>query len=266
LLVVGFLLSVSAVLFKIAAVPFQIWVPAVYQSAPVPVTAFFSIVPKLAGVYLLYHVANSFGFILPTNSSKILIGIVGIVSVGWGNFSALKQQNITRMMGYSSIAQAGLLLVALSVTAVDFKILLFYFKIYILMNLTAFVLIDWLSNSSELSSFSGLGKRTPLIGIIAVICMISLTGLPPTAGFIGKFLIFSSLWEMYQHSNHQALLWIFVVGVLNTVVSLFYYLKLPYFMFLKEAPAKGVHQLTFLQNLFLVGLGIGLILLFVFPY
>lgn len=265
LLLLGIILSMSGVFFKIALIPFQIWVPSVYESNATPIAAFFSLVPKLSGVYILSQLISSFGDFLPNNILNIVLAILGVISITWGNISALKQKNAARMMGYSSIAQVGLLVVAISFIGNDFSIILYYFRAYILMNVIAFALISWLGSTKELSEFSSLGKRFPSIGIAAAISMLALTGLPPTAGFTGKFLIFSELWSVYQLEDNYYIFIVFVVGIFNTAVSLFFYLKLPYYMFFRTTNTIETMRVTAIQKVSLLLLSLGLIWLFLSP-
>jgi len=154
-----------------------------------------------------------------------------------GNFAALWQKNAKRMMAYSSIGHSGLFLAAiLSFSAFGIQSLLFYAFIYMLMNFAAFYLIQLIEDQSGkvlISDYKGLGLAQPAMGILFVIVMISLTGLPPTAGFTAKLLVFSSLIEAYHEGQNVILICLVIVGLLSTVVSLFYYLRIPYAMFFK---------------------------------
>jgi NADH-quinone oxidoreductase subunit N len=155
-----------------------------------------------------------------------------------GNLSALWQKNAKRMMAYSSIAHAGFMLAGLvAFSEFGLESLLFYASIYLIMNFAAFLLIKMLSESrgiDKISDFSGLGKHLPFLGVASVIIMLSLTGLPPTAGFTAKLLIFSSVWDTYQTNHEPVLLVLFIVGLLNTVLALFYYIKIPYYLYFRS--------------------------------
>jgi NADH-quinone oxidoreductase subunit N len=236
------ILILSGILFKIASVPFHLWAPDVYEAAPTPVVAFFSIAPKAAGIGLLINFIYPFYHNVPDLSPvnwKLILGIIAIATLTIGNLAALGQNNVKRLLAYSSIAHVGFILIAvLGFSHFAIWTVLFYLAIYLVMNFAAFSLVEFISDeikSEDVRNFKGLGSKLPLIGIIFVIIMVSLTGLPPTAGFNAKFLAFSAIWEAYQESGDRILLWVFIVGLLNTVIALFYYLKIPYFMFFKKA-------------------------------
>jgi NADH-quinone oxidoreductase subunit N len=242
LLIIASVMALGGLFFKIAAAPFHIWAPDVYEGAPTPVVAFFSIAPKAAGFALLFRF---FGELYYGNIGVgghtdylMILGIVIIASLTIGNFSALLQNNIKRILAYSSIAHAGFILVGLlAISHNGLTSVLFYLCIYLFMNFGAFIMVDILSDltgSEDVRNFKGIGLKFPFLGLIFVLILISLTGLPPTAGFFAKFFVFSALWEAYQASGNQMLIIVFVLGILNTVISLFYYLKIPYYMYFKK--------------------------------
>lgn len=234
-------MALAGFIFKLGAVPFHIWAPDIYEGAPPPIVALFSTVPKIAGVIILAR----FLVMLPETNAIVdaevdinwstVLAWVAIVTMLVGNLSALWQKNAKRMMAYSSIAHAGFMLAGIVAgSAFGFESLLFYATIYLFMNFAAFLVITILSerNGSEnMSDFAGLGKEFPFLGVAAVIVMLSLTGLPPTAGFTAKLLIFSSVYEAYQTNQEPLLLGLFIVGLLNTVLALFYYVKIPYYLY-----------------------------------
>ena len=154
-----------------------------------------------------------------------------------GNFSALWQRNAKRMLAYSSIAHAAFMLSGvLLFNRAGIEATVFYGFIYLIMNLGAFYLIQVFENTTgsvEYESFKGLGKAMPFTSILLLIVMISLTGLPTVAGFNAKLYLFSSVYEGYVASGNQIILWVFIFGLLNTVVSLFYYIRIPYLLFFK---------------------------------
>jgi NADH-quinone oxidoreductase subunit N len=136
------------------------------------------------------------------------------------------------------------------------------------MNFAAFALVDFLASkigSDDVRKFNGLGVKIPLAGVIFVLVMIALTGLPPTAGFNVKFLAFSALWEAYQESGEKILLWVFIAGLLNTVVALFYYLKIPYYMFFKKAESEEDVRLGTGESIYVVVLTVPLLVFFFKP-
>lgn len=238
-------------IFKIGAAPFHIWAPDVYEGAPIPVVALFSTVPKIAAIIILLRFL---GFVPLENMTLDLnwmriFSWIAIVTMLIGNLSALWQKNAKRMMAYSSIAHAGFMLAGV-VAFSEFGIesLLFYASVYLLMNFAAFLLIKILCETNrieKMSDFSGMGKEMPFIGIASIIIMLSLTGLPPTAGFTAKLLIFSSVWDTYQTNHEPVLLVLFIVGLLNSVLALFYYLKIPYYLYFHS---RGDGKSVFLQS------------------
>ena len=239
---IGF--TLCGFLFKISAVPFHIWAPDIYEGAPTPIAAFFSVVPKLAGIGLLLRIVPDLFSAAPDFPGEWLLSIIAMVTMIAGNVAALHQTDAKRMLAYSSIAHSGFLLVGvLVVNSWGVYSVLFYAAVYLCMNLAAFWLIKQLrahTGSDLIADYRGLGLDNPWLGVGMLLVMIALTGLPPTAGFTAKLFIFSSLWDHYQQVNESYLLYLFIVGLFNTVVSLFYYLKIPYYLFFKKAtgPAK----------------------------
>lgn len=235
-LTIALIMTLGGIIFKLGAVPFHIWSPDVYEAAPTAIVSIFSTLPKLAALTILFRVVN----VLPSGlfDWQLILGVIAIASMTVGNFSALWQKDAKRMLAYSSIAHAGFLLVGLiAYTEAGNTAMLFYGAIYLVMNFGAFLLITMLEKRTGSSAFDdlrGLGTAMPFLGVLAVIVMIALTGLPPTVGFNAKLYIFSAIWEGYQADNNSILLWVFIVGLLNTVVALFYYLRLPYYLFFKS--------------------------------
>ncbi|MFN3404950.1 MAG: NADH-quinone oxidoreductase subunit N [Cytophagaceae bacterium] len=234
------ILTTAGFLFKIAAVPFHQWAPDVYQTAPIPVTAFFSTAPKIAGFALFYKFSYMLITYLPAAGIYVkFLSVIVFISLTVGNLAALWQQNAKRILSYSSIAHSGFILMTLlTVNNLSVKALMFYLAVLIPMNFAAFIMVDKLvskSGSERIDSFNGLGKAFPVAGILMVIIMISLTGLPPTAGFYAKFMVFSSVWETYQVTQEKYYLYLLLFGILNTLPALFYYLKIPFVMFFRKA-------------------------------
>jgi NADH-quinone oxidoreductase subunit N len=232
-----------------AAVPMHIWVPDVYQTAPTPAVALFSVVPKVASLIVIFKIislfATQFEFI------GLILIVISMISMAVGNFSAIWQNDAKRMLGYSSIAHTGFLLVAIIANSVTgAQAFIYYAVVYLIMNFAAFLAVIAIEKqfaTTDMRQYAGLGKYMPWMSVLVVVIMISLTGLPPTAGFTAKLLVFSSLWEAYSVSQNGMLLALFIFGLLNTVVALVYYLKIPYYLFFKETdalpgnvPASGV--------------------------
>jgi NADH-quinone oxidoreductase subunit N len=269
LLLIASLMALAGFFYKIAAAPLHLWSPDVYEAAPFPIIAFFSVVPKLAGIAILTRFSlalNAFG--QSSIDWQFILSVIAILSVTVGNFSALGQKNPKRLMAYSSIAQSGFLMVgivAFSPNGVHY--MLFYASVYMLAN---FLVFNYLQSFDALGmdtllSFSGVGKKLAWPMIFTLVGMLTLTGLPPTSGFTAKLFVFSSLWDAYQLSGKSVLLWLLVFGLLNTVVSLFYYLSIPYHAFIKggEKDIK-TNNLTF-ENLFGLLLVLAILLLFFDP-
>ena len=238
LILIGCFMVLAGLFYKITAAPMHPWVPDVYEAAPIPVIAFFSVAPKLAGFGVLIK------FILAIHlfgqspyDWQTVLAAVAILTITVGNFSALMQSNAKRMMAYSSIAHSGFLLVGVSAFLPEgIHFMLFYASIYLVMNFLVFYYLDLFDSlgTSVIQAFSGAGKVYPISMVMMLVGLISLTGLPPTAGFTAKLLVFSALWESFQISHKPVLMWLFVFGLLNTVVSLFYYLRIPWLAFLRD--------------------------------
>lgn len=234
-LTIALIMTLGGVIFKLGAVPFHIWSPDVYEAAPTAIVSIFSTLPKLAALTILLRLVN----VLPLEwfNWQLILGVIAIASMTFGNFSALWQKDAKRMLAYSSIAHAGFLLVGLIAwTEAGNTAMLFYGTVYLIMNFAAFLLVSVMerhAGSSTFEDLKGVGTALPFVGVLAVVVMIALTGLPPTVGFNAKLYVFSAIWGGYQAQNNPVLLWVFIVGLLNTVVALFYYLKLPYYLFFK---------------------------------
>ncbi len=236
----GFL-TLAGILFKLSLVPFHVWTPDAYEAAPTPVVAFFSVGPKAAALLVLMRVLTA----LPANFQTPL-AVVALASITLGNLSALWQTDAKRLLAYSSIAHAGFLLVGvIAFNETGFQAATFYMATYVFISMAAFLLIDLLGGPRSethsnrrpvLQDFRGLGLTQPLFSIFVTVVMIALTGLPPTVGFTAKLLAFSSLLEAYQTSGNGWLIALFGIGLLNAVISLFYYLRIPFLLFFRPAP------------------------------
>ncbi len=238
----GLLLSVGVGLllvglgFKVAAVPFHMWAPDVYEGAPTSVTAFMIAGTKAAAFAALFRIL--FGG-LPAHRAEWvwIVSALAVLTMVVGNVAAIAQQNIKRMLAYSSIAHAGYLLVAVASvqSGMAASSALFYLIVYALTNLGAFAVIIAVTQKGEphlgIGDFAGLGFRRPFLGVALALFMFSLAGFPPTAGFMAKFYVFSAAVEAGQVG-------LAVVGVLASVVSVYYYLRVTVVMFMRE-PAAG---------------------------
>lgn len=271
LILVASFLIIAGLLFKISAVPFHLWAPDVYESAPTSVVAFLSVVPKLAGFAILIKIVLSLNLF---GQSMILWGtvvaVISLLSILVGNLSALAQTNPKRMLAYSSIAQSGFLLIGLATISMEgIHFSMFYSLVFLLMNFLVFAVLKQFENSISIESmnnFSGLGRSSFFVAFSLLVGFVALTGLPPTAGFTAKLLIFTSLWASYQDTHSIILMILFIVGLVNTVIALFYYLKIPFLLFLK-IPAKeiGPIKTSYSGNLLNLILVVLLIYLFLAP-
>jgi NADH-quinone oxidoreductase subunit N len=230
-LVLAVILLVAGVGFKIAAVPFHMWAPDVYEGAPTPVTAFLSVGSKAASFAMLIRI---FMEGLPSMSAdwRLLFWVLSIVTMTVGNVAAVTQSNIKRMLAYSSIAHAGYVLIGIVAgTTRGVTATLIYLLIYSFMQLGAFAVVVMLRRhdvvGDELKDFSGLYLRSPFAAFAMLLFMLSLGGIPPTAGFMGKFWLFSAAIDAQYYG-------LAVIGVLNSAVSLYYYVRVVVFMYVKH--------------------------------
>lgn len=236
-LLVGIVLLAAGFGFKIACFPFHMWVPDVYEGAPTPITAYLSVASKAAGFAIIMRVFSvAFGStaVLSTNWG-ILFAVLSVLTMTTGNVIALWQTNIKRLLGYSSIAQAGYLMVGLATVGIASGVdrlgqsgVLFFLASYAVTNLGAFGAVIAISNktgSDLIDDYAGMGKRAPVLALALTLCLVSLIGLPPTAGLIAKVYIFNAA---VQHG----LLWLVIVAVINSCISAYYYLKVVRVMWL----------------------------------
>src|SRR5438552_9423278 len=233
-LVLAVILMVAGVGFKIAAVPFHMWAPDVYEGAPTPVTAFLSVGSKAASFAMLLRI---FLEGMPSLSAdwRILFEVLAIVTMTVGNLAALTQSNLKRMLAYSSIAHAGYLLIGIVAAGAGYTrgvtATLVYLFVYAFMQLGAFGIIILMRRQDvigdELKDLSGLYLRRPVAAFAMLLFMLSLGGIPPTAGFMGKFWLCSAAIE-------AGYVWLAVIGVLNSAISLYYYIRVVVFMYLRK--------------------------------
>ncbi|MDB5024662.1 MAG: NADH-quinone oxidoreductase subunit [Mucilaginibacter sp.] len=235
------ILFLAGIGFKLSFVPMHFWVPDIYQGAPAPVSAFLSTVTKIAAFGLLINFLTPFIYFpkFPmVFDFSLFLSIIGILTMIVGNFAATLQNNIKRMLAYSSIGHTGFALMALvTFTAQGKSALTFYLIAYALANTGAWMLASYFANTAKaenISDLKGLGFKYPVAGVCFVILLISLTGLPVTAGFYGKFLAFSSVYAAYQQNHNIGLLLLMITGAVTTVVSLFYYISIPLNLFLRK--------------------------------
>ena len=255
--ILGALLLLAGFGFKIAAVPFHMWTPDVYEGAPTPVTAFVSVASKAAGFAVLMRVfIGAFDFIRP--EWVAVVGALSVVTMTLGNVVAIPQTNIKRMLAYSSIAQAGYILIGVvCVSAFGVASTIFYLIMYTLTNICAFAVVVLISNvtgSGEIADFAGLSRRSPALALVMLLALLSLGGIPPVAGFFGKLYIFAAAME-------QGLVWLVVIGVLNAIISLYYYLIVARVMYLEEPPSEEPVPVPALSTIVLLVTGLGVALM-----
>jgi NADH-quinone oxidoreductase subunit N len=242
-LLMGIVLMIAGFGFKIAAVPFQMWVPDVYEGAPTTITAYLSVGSKAAGFAIILRVFYS-ALGMPDWLSAnwgMIFAVLSVISMVIGNVVAIPQTNIKRLLGYSSIAQAGYLMVGLATLGFASSVsiqgqsgILFFLASYALTNLGAFIAVIIISgkiNSDAIDDYAGMGRRAPLLALALTLCLVSLIGMPPAAGFMAKFYIFSS-------AVQNDLLWLVVIAAINSVISAYYYLRVVKVMWFGK-PASG---------------------------
>lgn len=214
--------------FKIALVPFHMWTPDIYEGAPINVTAFLAVASKAAGLAAMVRV-----FMLSFNIEffdwQLLLALLAALTMIIGNLVALVQSNIKRLLAYSSIAQAGYLAVGLvAANEYGLKGILFYSMVYVFANLGAFAVAIQVENdtgSNEIEDFGELGKRSPFLAAVMTVCLLSLAGIPPLAGFVGKFYLFSGAVE-------AGYVWLAFIGLLMSMISVYYYLTVVKVMYI----------------------------------
>jgi len=252
--------------FKLSMFPLHFWVPDVYEGSTNSVLAFLSTLPKAAGAGILIQFMHaSYGF-----DWAVWLAVLSIITMTLGNFQALWQDNLKRMLGYSSIGHSGFLLMGLAAfSQTGEKAVFYYLVIYTLANIGAFVIIGLLASilhSENVNSYKGLGFKMPVVSVCFVILLMSLIGIPPAGGFVAKFLVFSAAYEAFTVNGSALFILMLIAGAVNTVVALFYYLKIPLQLFLRKSEGIVVmaRQQLLLKAL-IVTLSILTIFLGVFP-
>jgi len=240
-LIMALLMIFAGFGYKISSVPFHFWTPDVYEGAPTTITAYLSVAPKAAGFAMIirffYQVFSDSIALSGTAMGYTdlpwpeIIGILAVVTMTLGNLVAIQQESIKRMLAYSSIAHAGYMMLAVPVLSMDaVESIMIYLFVYIFMNLGAFFVVIIVKNKTggeTFEEYDGLGWKMPIVGALMTLFMLSLTGLPPTAGFVGKLYIFKTL--VGAGSDY---LWLVIAGGINSVISLYYYFHVVKVMFL----------------------------------
>jgi NADH-quinone oxidoreductase subunit N len=249
LLIAG-VLTLAGFGYKISAVPFHFWTPDVYEGAPITITAFLSVASKAGGFAMMIRFfkvtfIDTHAVALTAGTWSTLQGfrwvdivaVISVLTMTVGNLVAIWQNNLKRLLAYSSIAHAGYMLMGVVVLSNDgLSAIMLYFIVYLFMNLGAFYAVMVIANktgSEDIDDYRGLGQRAPFLAVALAVFLVSLTGLPPTAGFIGKLYLFAAL-------INNGWVWLAVVGALNSVIALYYYVRVFRNMFLRpeeEQPA-----------------------------
>jgi len=260
-LIFGLVFVLSGLAFKVSAVPFHMWTPDVYEGTPTSITAFFAIVPKVSAVALIYRFClEPFGNFY-SEWAQIII-FLSIASMFLGAIAAISQSNIKRLLAYSSISHVGYILIGLAAAnAAGIKGLVIYMVLYIVMNIAVFTIILSLKFNNKfiekINEFSGLSSQKPMIALCLAIIMLSMAGIPPFAGFFGKFYIFTA-------ALNADLILIAVLGVISSVISTFYYLRIIKIMYFDEQKNSNFQMKISSQSNLILILTMMLIVLFIF--
>jgi NADH-quinone oxidoreductase subunit N len=249
LLATGLLFAIIGFGFKVAVVPFHLWAPDAYEGAPTPVTAYIATGSKVASFFILLKVLFV-GFAGMEGSAfwgrfasgwVMLLAITGALSMVLGNCAAIVQHNVKRMLAYSSIAHAGYIFIGfVAASRMGATGVLFYLIVYALTNLGAFGVVAALSSRAggdEMQNFNGMAKRAPFLSLLMLIFVLSLAGIPPLGGFFGKFYLFAS--AVQRDAQHFGLLWLVILGIVTSAVSLYYYLILLKHIYVTDALDQG---------------------------
>ncbi|UWG99283.1 NADH-quinone oxidoreductase subunit N [Dehalobacter sp. DCM] len=229
-ILVGIIFLLSGLSFKISLVPFHMWAPDVYEGAPTPVTAFLATGSKAASFAVVARILIE---ALPAYSAQwtFILAILAAVTMVIGNIAAIPQKNIKRMLAYSSIAQAGYIITGIiAVSSAGVKAVAFYSMVYVFATIGAFAVVITFSqntDSDEIKDYAGLAQRSPFMAAVLTICLLSMAGIPPLAGFVGKFYLFSSIVT-------QGFLWLVIIGLVMSMVSAYYYLLVVKAMYMHD--------------------------------
>lgn len=234
---IGIAMLVGGLGFKLALFPFHGWAPDVYQGAPTPITAFLSVVPKGAVLIVLFRFVEAGNFLEISERWLMAAGIIAVGSQFLGNVVAIAQRDIKRMLAYSGIAHMGYVMVAVIVCNDEgASAILVYLAAYTLMNMGAFAAVSRLSEREDethsIDSLAGQGWSRPVIALALTVCLFSLAGIPPLVGFTGKFVVFRA-------AVNAGFIWLAVLGVINSLISVFYYLRVVYVLYMQPEPGRA---------------------------
>jgi NADH-quinone oxidoreductase subunit N len=222
--------------FKLALVPCHAWAPDVYQGSPTPVTAFLSVVPKGAALIVLLRMVEGMDLLHVSPRWVLAASVIAVASQTMGNLVAIVQRDIKRMLAYSGIAHMGYALVAVIVAGVEGgAAVLVYLAAYTLMNMGAFACVAQLSEREDrphlISDLSGQGYNRPVAALALTICLFALSGIPPFIGFTAKFVVFRA-------AINEGFVWLAVIGVVNSLISVFYYVRVIYILYMRPLPER----------------------------
>ena len=260
--IVGLVFLAAGLAFKVAAVPFHMWTPDVYEGAPTPVTAFFAVAPKIAAVALFVRVMiGPFGGLIA--QWQQIIVFISIASMLLAAFAAINQSNIKRLMAYSSIGHMGYVLVGLATgTEAGIRGVIIYLAIYLFMNVGTFACILCMRQQGRMvegiDDLAGLARTQPMMALVLAVFMFSMAGIPPLAGFFAKFYVFLAAIEAGMYT-------LAVIGVLSSVVAAFYYVRIVKLMYFDEAAEPFDRPIGREMSLVLTGSGLFITLFFVWP-
>ncbi len=257
----GLVMVIGGLSFKIAAAPFHMWAPDVYEGAPTSVTAFMAVMPKVAAFAVLYRVLLV-AFPSMHEQWGPVLQFLAVLSMAVGSFAAIAQTNIKRMLAYSSIGHVGFLLIGLAAGTVDgYQSVLLYLTIYIFMSVGAFGLILILNRDGigdEINDYNGLGKKRPYLAMLMAAFMFSMAGIPPLAGFIGKLYVFMA-------AIKAGMIGLAIVGVLFSAVGAFYYLRVVKVMYFDEASSEFSMEVSTSSQSIVILSGILVVVWGIFP-
>jgi NADH-quinone oxidoreductase subunit N len=260
-LVLGMVFMIAGLGFKLALVPFHMWVPDVYEGAPTPITAFLSVASKATGIAAFLRVFYQ-AFLLFQVDWVMLMAVLAALAMIIGNIIALLQDNIKRMLAYSSIAQIGyILLGVVAATARGTASVAFYTFVYLFANMGAFIAVIAFNNttgSDQIKDYAGLSRRSPALAAMMAVFMLSLVGIPPLAGFVGKYYLFSAAIE-------QGYIWLVVVAVLASVISLYYYMGVVRQMYFQSSNEESPIKTGAMLKVALIICVIGVLLSGIYP-
>ena len=257
--VIGLTLFLGGFFYKLALFPFHFWAPDVYQGASNETASYVATVPKLGAVVVLVRLS---AVLTPGMEITNILALLGALSMTFGNLAALVQTDLKRLLGYSSVAHAGYVMLGLvSGTAAGLSAAVFYSLVYLLMNLTCFWVVCRIADKGEnvtLDGLNGLYKRAPVLALVLAVAAFALVGLPPTAGFTGKLFLLTSAWE---HGYN----WLVIVAVLNTAISIYYYLNLVRHAYTKDAENETALPVSYFNATVAGALAVIVLLLGILP-